>query len=242
MAQAREPARPATAKRSRTGNLRGASDATTGQVLLLRSGEDVAEAPVSKSSFKGVAHRKRVLGKMISSYAEAAAKAKRTGKAVIITYVVTPDGKAETVTGAPAETAAGGPLDAAIARAKARGAPKVADILKGDDMLTARAFGPLIDVSHETVNLKRKRHEVLGLQGSKRGLKYPSWQVTADGRELPGLPQVFEVLGDQPWTVYRFLRANHAQLGGQTAVDALKAGQIEAVVNAAKNQAAGVFS
>lgn len=241
MAHAREQARPATAKRSRTPAPRGGRSAATGQFLLLHAGEEVAEVPVSKSSFKGVAHRKRVLGKMISGYAEAAAKAKRTGKPFIISYVVTPDGKAEMVTEAPAEKAEGGVLDAAIARAKARGVTKVADILKGPDMLSARAFGPLIGASHETVNAQRKAHEVLALQGATRGLKYPRWQVTDDGRKLPGLPRLFEVLGDQPWTVFRFLRAAHAELGGRTALDALKAGHVEAVVGAAKNQAAGVF-
>lgn len=53
---------------------------------------------------------------------------------------------------------------------------------------------------------------------------------------------MFEVLGDQPWTIYRFLRAAHAELGGRTALDALKAGQVDAVVNAAKNQAVCAFS
>lgn len=241
MAQTREQTRPAAAKRSRAAP-RGGRDAASGQFLRLHAGEDVAEVPVSKSSFKGVAHRKRVLGKMISTYAEVAAKAKRTGRTFVISYVVTPDGKAEAMTEAPVEKAPGGPLEGALARAKARGATKVADILKGADMLTARAFGPLIGASHETVNAKRKRHEVLGLQGATRGLKYPRWQVTADGRDLPGLPQLFEALGDQPWTVYRFLRAQHAELGGQTAVEALKAGRVEAVVDVAKNQAAGAFS
>lgn len=242
MAQAREQARPATQKRSRAATLQGGRNAATGQFLLLHAGDDVAEVPVSKTSFKGVAHRKRVLGKMISSYAEAAAKAKRTGKSFIISYVVTPDGKAEAVTEAPTEKAANGPLEGALARAKARGATKVADILKGADMLTARDFGPLIGASHETVNTKRKRHEVLGLEGTTRGVKYPRWQATEDGRPLPGLPRLFEILGDQPWAVFRFLRASHAELGGKTAVDALKAGQVDAVVGVAKNQAAGVFS
>ena len=80
MAPAREPARPATSKRPRTDNPRAARDATTGQFVLLHAGDDVAEVPVSKTSFNRVIHRKRGLGRMISAYAEAAAKAKRTGK------------------------------------------------------------------------------------------------------------------------------------------------------------------
>lgn len=242
MAQVREQDRQTTAKRSRSSKAGGTRSASTGQFLLVHAAEDVTEVPVSKVRYDRIVNKSRVLGKVIAGYADAAAKAKRTGKAYMITYLVTPDGKAEAVAEKPAEKPADGPLDAAIARAKARGATKVADILKGGDMLTARAFGPLIGASHETVNTKRKRHEVLGLEGATRGVKYPRWQVTDAGLPLPGLPKLFELLGDQPWTVYRFLRTPHAELGGRTALEALKAGQVEAVVGVAENQAAGAFS
>jgi hypothetical protein len=152
---------------------------------------------------------------------------------------VTPNGDAEPV----AEKPAGDDfLDLALATAKARGQASVTNILTGADMLTARDFGPLIGASHETVSTKRKRHEVLGLQGATRGVKYPRWQVTDAGLPLPGLPRLFEILGEQPWTVYRFPRTAHAELGGRTALDALKAGQVDAVVGVAKSQAAGAFA
>jgi hypothetical protein len=73
-------------------------------------------------------------------------------------------------------------------------------------------------------------------------VKYPRWQVTDAGLPLPGLPRLFEILGEQPWTVYRFPRTAHAELGGRTALDALKAGQVDAVVGVAKSQAAGAFA
>jgi hypothetical protein len=239
MAQARENVRPATAKRSHSGKLAAAA---TSQSVLVRAGKMVTAVPLSKERFDRIIHKERVLGKMISGYADAAAKAARTGKAYIIAYRVSPDGKAEAVAQAPAETPADDPLGAAIARAKVRGATKVTEILRGADMLTARDFGQLIGASHETVNAKRKRQEVLGLEGATRGVKYPRWQVTDAGLLLPGLARLFGVLGEQPWTIYRFLRTEHAELGGRTALDALKAGQIDAVVKVAENQAAGVFA
>ena len=250
MTKAREHAGVATPKRSRAANLGVARNASTGQFQILHKGkvvsflaaDELVQVLVSKAKIKGVAHGKQVLGKTIWNYAEAAAKARRTGKTVVITYLVTPDGKAEAVTLVPVEELSASPLDAAIARAKGRGADKVSDILKGADMLTAREFGPLIGTSHETVNIQRKRHAVLGLQGATRGLKYPRWQVTDDGLPLPGLPDLFEVLGDQPWTVYRFLRTTHSELSGRTALDALKAGQIEAVLGVARNQTTGAFA
>lgn len=242
MTQAREHHRPAANKQPRQAKAGLARVAGTGQFVLVHADADVTEVPVSKVRYGRIANKRAALGKVIANYADTAAKAKRTGKVFVVTYSVSPNGKIEVVREAPAEKLAGSPLDAAIARAKGRGAIKVAEILKGADMLTARDFGPLIGASHETVNTKRKDHKVLGLQGATRGVKYPNWQVTGDGRELPGLPQVFEVLGDQPWTVYRFLRSAHAELGGRTALDVLKAGQVEAVLGVARNQADGAFS
>ena len=108
---------------------------------------------------------------------------------------VSPDGKAVEVVDRIVEKPADGPLDAAIARAKARGAAKVTEILRQADMVTAREFGPLIGASHETVNIKRKRHEILGLEGATRGIKYPRWQITEAGMPLPGLARLFRALG-----------------------------------------------
>ena len=241
MAQARETVRPTTLKRSRT-KAETAQTATTSQVVVVHSGKNVAEVPVSKARFKRIATKKGALGRLIAGYADTAAKAELTGQTFLVTYSVTPDGTAEAVSEAPAEEATGGPLDAAIARAKARGATKVADILKGADMLTAREFGPLIGASHETVNAKRKRDEVLGLEGATRGVKYPSWQVTNAGLPLPGLARLFAVLGEQPWTVFRFLLTAHAELSGRTALDAMKSGQVDAVVEVADNLTTGTFS
>ena len=57
--------------------------------------------------------------------------------------------------------------------------------------------------------------------------------------------RLFEILGEQPWTVFRFLKTPHAELGGKTALDVLRTGRVDAidtVVGVAKNQAAGAFS
>lgn len=236
MVQVRKQGRPASAKRvsARKHVLvrNGAAKATA-----FKAGADVAEVSVSKTRFDRIAGKSRPIGKVLAGYADTLAKAKRTGQAVTVTFRVSPDGNAE-----PIAAAGGDPLDAALASARARGQKKVAEILKGQDMLTARAFGPLIGASHETVNAKRKRFELLGLEGATRGVKYPRWQITDAGLPLPGLPDLFSVLGAQPWTVYRFLQTAHAELGGRTALDALKGGKVDAVVGVARNQGAGVFA
>jgi hypothetical protein len=115
--------------------------------------------------------------------------------------------------------------------------PTAAQILAGPSMLSADDFAELIGAARETVRQKLKRREVLGLQGAKRGMRYPSWQVSGDGALLPHLGEIFDMLGDSPWTVYRFLLQASPALGGRRPLDALRSGDAGAVVEAARAQA-----
>ena len=238
MARAREQDRSATRKKPRGRERAATYLPASSRTVRVHDDAEATEVSVSEERYRRLAANGRVLGEVISGYADVAAEAERTGRTCSLTFTVTPDGEAKVV----AEETGGDALGAALARARARGASKVAAILSGADMLTARDFGPLIGASHETVNVKRRRRELLGLEGATRGVKYPSWQLTDAGLPLPGLPKLFEALGEQPWTVYRFLRTAHAELGGDTALDALKAGQVDAVVGVARNQAAGAYA
>ena len=206
----------------------------SGEIAILKVGKYDIKLPVSV--IKTIGKKKRaVFGKLLAGYADVAEKAARAGRAVDYTVRVTPDGNAEPI---PKPDA----LDAALSAAKKRGEARVAEILKGDDMLKASEFGSLIGASHETVNVKRRRGEILGLQAATRAVRYPAWQVTETGQLLPGLSSLFDMLGQQPWTVYRFLHTAHAELDGRTALDALKAGEEKAVLDVARNQMSGVFS
>ena len=129
----------------------------------------------------------------------------------------------------------------ALAEARERGVSRAVEILSGREMLSAADFAKFIGVSREAVRAKHQRNEVLGLKGAKRGLRFPKWQVTSDGGLLPKLPQLFEVLGGESWTVYRFLTQHHPELEGDTALSALQCGKVEKVLAAAENTA-GAFS
>lgn len=126
-------------------------------------------------------------------------------------------------------------LDTALAEARTRGARRVAEILADPEMLSADAFGQYIGVSREAVRLKYLRREVLGLTGAKRGIRYPKWQLTDADQPLPGLPELFQALGGDPWTVYRFLLQHHPELDRETALSALKHGEWKRVLAAAEN-------
>jgi hypothetical protein len=97
-------------------------------------------------------------------------------------------------------------------------------------------------MSEEGIRLKRKRHEIIGIEFAKRGIRYPSWQVVWDRQLVPGIARLFAVLGDDPWRVFRFLQQRHAELGGGLAIDALRRGRVDAVVSAAENVATAAFS
>lgn len=162
-----------------------------------------------------------------------AKKAAETGKPVAITMLVDPQAEERNDDAA---------FESAMARAKTRGAMRVGEILRGTEMLNADAFAAAIGATRETVHRKRHRHEVLGLEGPKRGVRFPDWQVSSSGELLPDLPKLFQALGDHPWAVYRFLLQKHPELDGSTGLDALREGNVEHVVSAAKAIAEGSFS
>ena len=81
-----------------------------------------------------------------------------------------------------------------------------------------------VGMSEEGARLKRKRHEILGLESAKRGIRYPAWQVLENRQLLPALPNLL------------------AMLGGDRALDALRHGKVDGVLAAAENTTTGVFS
>lgn len=133
-------------------------------------------------------------------------------------------------------------LAPALDAAKRRGDALKRSLLAAPDMLSTAEMAERLGMSEEGVRLKRKRHEVLGLELAKRGIRYPSWQVLNDRTLLPGLPRLFQILGDSPWTIYRFLLQHHAELGGVCGIDALRQGRVEDVLAASENSVAGGYA
>jgi hypothetical protein len=190
---------------------------------------------------KKIVTRKATRG-LLSGFVDAVKRAERTGKSVRMTVEVDPATASpriavEEVTADPSDD-----LDAALAAARRRGSARATEILNGPDMLSADAFADEIGATRETVHKKRRRHEVLGLEGPKRGVRFPKWQVSTSGELIPGLPQLFEALGGHPWSVYRFLLEEHSELAGRTGLEALRAGQVADVLAAAESVGRGAFS
>lgn len=133
-------------------------------------------------------------------------------------------------------------LTEALSAARTRGAALKEELLADPDMLNTTSMAERLGMSEEGVRLKRRRHEILGLEFAKRGIRYPSWQVLPDRQLLPALSRLFALLGDDSWRLFRFLQQHHSELGGQRALEALQRGRVEAVLAAAENAATGAFA
>lgn len=214
--------------------------ATTGRFVEPGSGS--AEIALAPGVFGDIMTQKSAARGLLTGFGKAVRRAEQSGRAVRLTVVIepgrgTPRIAVEDLAEAPADD-----LDEALREAKVRGAKRAAEILVAPDMLSGDQFAAAIGATRETVHQKRRRREVLGLEGAKRGVRFPEWQVGADGGLLPGLPALFEALGDRPWAVYRFLLQHHPELDGATGLDALRRSEVDRVLATAQNIGAGVFA
>ena len=199
---------------------------------------------VRPRTMQAVARQPGPMTALIETYGAALEQSRRIGRSVRFMVDVGPRGEprftAITDHAVPAGDIAANAadpndLDTALTAARARGRHRVAEILSGDDMLSADDFAALIGTSRVTVNSKRQAHQVLGLEGAKRGYRFPAWQVDENGKPFAALPDLFDRLGDSPWAVYRFLVQHHPELDGLTGREALRRGRSDAAIAAAES-------
>jgi hypothetical protein len=210
-----------------------------------------ATRPIGTGS-KRTAHRKALpieaagAETLIEIYRWARTKSDRSGRAVRIIVDFKPNRRpkfTKVVTTAASglkatSTTPDDPrLEGALAKARERGQSRVAEILQGEDMLSADAFAILLGTTRVTVNTKRQNRQVLGLEGATRGFRFPRWQVGPNGKPFSALPDLFERLGDDGWAVYRFLVQRHPELDGLSGREALRQGKTEQAIEAAESVA-----
>lgn len=193
---------------------------------------------------KVLANSPKPIKALLQGYGDAIARSRTAGRRVSFRVDVDPEG--ETVV-TPFEDAVAvsereveeatkpaPELQAALSAARERGRLRAAEILGGDDMLNADAFAKMLGTTRVTVNAKRQSGQILGLDGAKRGFRFPVWQLGAEGKPYAQLSVLHERLGG-PWAVYRFLVQQHGELDGLTGREAMERGKIEAVLEAAES-------
>jgi hypothetical protein len=109
-------------------------------------------------------------------------------------------------------------LAAAMGRAAARGDVLIGTLFDDPEMLNSDRMARRLGITRETVNTMRHDGRLLGLEGARRGVRYPAWQVDSDGHMLKIMPVLIQELGDA-WAVYRFLLQRHPELDGVTGLD-----------------------
>lgn len=112
-------------------------------------------------------------------------------------------------------------LAAAMDRADARGDVLIAKLFDDPEMLNSDGMARRLGITRETVNAMRHDGRLLGLEGARRGIRYPVWQLDSDGHPLKIMPGLVKELGE-PWAVFRFLLQRHPELDGATGLDAAR--------------------
>jgi hypothetical protein len=180
---------------------------------------------------------------LLQQYGQAISRSRTAGKRVSFRVDVDPEGEMvvtpveDDALPTPAlseDSIADAALEQALAAARARGRSKTAEILERPNMLSADDFARLLGTTRVTVNTKRQNGQVLGLDGAKRGYRFPDWQLDSDGKPFAALPLLHERLGGA-WAVYRFLVQPHGELDGLTGREALERGRTEQAVAAAES-------
>lgn len=238
----------AGASRQRRG--RGAGKTAFASALLVDAGKatlgsDGLKLKLKAGAYEVLKQRRAGVEQLLSQYGDALVRSERAGHAVSFRVEVDPAGAAtvmpveEAPTNPPPaveEVAADADLKNALAAARERGRLRAAEILSADDMLSADAFAKLLGTSRVTVNSKRQSGQLLGLDGAKRGFRFPTWQLDADDKPFAALAALHRQLGGA-WAVYRFLVQPHGELDGLTGLEALKQEKSKAVLHAAESVA-----
>lgn len=117
-----------------------------------------------------------------------------------------------------------------LAAARLRGLEAKRRLLEaeGGTLSTAEA-ARLLRVSRQAVDRRRTEGKLLALALGKKGYYYPAWQF-----DLPGMPSVLAALaGRDPWEQLSFFLNPSEGLGDRTPIEALRAGQLPDVLQAA---------
>jgi hypothetical protein len=205
--------------------------------------------PLKSKTLRILASESRSTKTLIEKYGVAVARS-RMGKSVRFIVRLSPghEPKFRLLEGEstqdvePAGNEHDGDLESALAAARERGQVRIAEILKSDDMLTVEEFAHLIGTSRVTVNAKRQNHQVLGLEGARRGFRFPKWQIGEDGKPFAALPKLFDCLGGSSWAVYRFLVQHHPELDGLSGREALARGRAAEALEATESAARSASS
>ena len=114
-------------------------------------------------------------------------------------------------------------LGGGVERAVAEGASFKRDVLGRIDMLTPDAAARKAGITRQGLDLRRRQGKALALAYAKRGFRYPAWQFE-DSLAEPLLEILPQLAPRDGWACYLLLTDPEPLLGGQSVIEALRAG------------------
>jgi len=124
-----------------------------------------------------------------------------------------------------------------LAQARLRGLEARKKLVEaGGGFLDGAGVARLLGMTTAAVHKRYKAHQLLGIREEKRRIVYPAFQFHGERvvRDLPAVLQVLAQVGVDEWAQLRFFAGANARLGGRSPIDALKAGDVEQVLAAAR--------
>jgi hypothetical protein len=102
--------------------------------------------------------------------------------------------------------------------------------------LDGAGVAQLLGMTTAAVHKRYKAHQLLGIREEKRRIVYPAFQFAGERvvRDLPAVLQVLSDAGADEWAQLRFFAGANARLGGRSPMAALRAGEVERVIAAAR--------
>lgn len=122
-----------------------------------------------------------------------------------------------------------------LAAARARGVAAQRRLLEAEGGVAgAEEVAASLHLTRQAVDKRRRLGKLLAVSRGGNRWAFPVWQIEA-GRTLPGLEETLRALrGHDAWSRAAFFLAPSARFGGRRPIDALRGGDVEAVVRAAK--------
>ncbi len=110
------------------------------------------------------------------------------------------------------------------------------------ETLSSDEIAVRLDTNRETIKRWRAAGRLIGVEGAKRGVRYPVAQLGPNVAPLKGIPEVLEALGGDHWEAWRFLADEIDELDGMTGFDALRDDRLQEVLEVLEARSHGSFS
>ncbi len=125
-----------------------------------------------------------------------------------------------------------------LAEARLRGLRMKHELLQREGgVLSASEIAEVLGITRQAIIKRVKAKTLLALQTAKHGYSFPVWQLV-EGEVLPGLADVLACLEPTmgPWMTLAFFLEGHVALDDRSPLQALRAGDLEGPLRAARTQ------